>query len=104
MRTTSSAEQQVLARNIRRARELKGWSQEELARRAGMERAYLSGIERAQANPSLLKMTSIAHQLGCDVSTLLTPGGDAEASDQQLREVVRAIVKTLDEADLLAAH
>lgn len=38
-------------------------SQEELAFRAGLDRTYVSGIERGRRNPSLKSMQRIAAQL-----------------------------------------
>ena len=35
--------------NLRRAREAKGWSQEELAYECGVHRTYVGGVERAWA-------------------------------------------------------
>jgi predicted transcriptional regulator len=45
----------IIADNIKHLRAELGISQEELAHRAGVDRTFLSRIERAQANPSLNK-------------------------------------------------
>jgi DNA-binding XRE family transcriptional regulator len=42
--------------NVRRHRLAAGMTQEELAFRAGMDRTYLSDIERGRRNPTLLTM------------------------------------------------
>lgn len=52
---------------FRQLRERAGISQEELAFRAGLDRTYVSGIERGRRNPSLKSMQRIAAQLD-DVS------------------------------------
>jgi transcriptional regulator with XRE-family HTH domain len=49
---------------FRQLRERGEISQEELAFRAGLDRTYLSGIERGRRNPSLKSMQRIAAELG----------------------------------------
>lgn len=49
-----------------------GMSQEELSHRVGVDVRYLGGIERAQRNPSLKVITSIALALNTTPSALLT--------------------------------
>lgn len=51
---------------FRQLRERAEISQEELAFRAGLDRTYVSGIERGRRNPSVRSMQRIAEQL--DVS------------------------------------
>jgi len=48
---------------VRNLRLVKGYSQEELAFRAGMHRTYLGGIERGERNPSLKNIAAIANAL-----------------------------------------
>jgi len=48
---------------FRQLRERAEISQEELAFRAGLDRTYVSGIERGRRNPSLKSMQRIAAQL-----------------------------------------
>ncbi|WP_324709903.1 helix-turn-helix domain-containing protein [Pseudomonas citronellolis] len=55
---------------VRRHRELLRLSQEELADRAGIDRTYISGVERGVRNPSLLVMQRIATALGSDLDVL----------------------------------
>lgn len=49
---------------FRQLREHAEISQEELAFRAGLDRTYVSGIERGRRNPSLKSMQRVADQLG----------------------------------------
>lgn len=42
-----------LARNVKRLRADKGWSQEDLAAETGLDRTYISGIERQVRNPTI---------------------------------------------------
>lgn len=55
---------------IRAVREEQGLSQEHLALEAGMDRAYLGGIERGERNPSLANVFKIADALGVRASEL----------------------------------
>jgi transcriptional regulator with XRE-family HTH domain len=41
---------ELLGRNVRRYRKLKGMTQEQLALEAGMERSYVSDLERGERN------------------------------------------------------
>lgn len=62
--------------NVRRHRLAAGMTQEELAFRAGMDRTYLSDIERGRRNPTLLTMQDVATPLNLSVANLLE-GSDA---------------------------
>jgi len=58
-------------KNIRKARISKGWSQEDLAGAAGLDRTYISGIERGVRNPTLSVVDLFAKALGVDPRALL---------------------------------
>jgi transcriptional regulator with XRE-family HTH domain len=60
---------------VRRSRTAAGISQERLAELAGVERAYVSALERGQRNPTLLTQRRIADALGVTLQQLI---GDAE--------------------------
>lgn len=53
-------------------REAKGWSQEELADRAGLHRTYISAVERAVRDPTLTVIARIAKALKVPISELLS--------------------------------
>lgn len=59
------------AGNVRSLRIKKGWSQEELARRADLHRTYIGSIERQERNVSLLNVERIAKALGVKVKDLV---------------------------------
>jgi len=63
--------QHVLGNNVRRLRESKGWSQEDLAEKANLHRTYVSGIERGVRNPSLTVLFKLAEGLGVEPGILL---------------------------------
>jgi transcriptional regulator with XRE-family HTH domain len=54
---------------VREFRVGRGWSQEDFAHRAGLDRTYVSGIERGRRNPTL----DIIHRLA---QTLEVPAAD----------------------------
>ena len=56
---------------IREKRCAKGWFQKKLAQKAGWDLSYLINTEKGRRNPSLEKLLSLAHALGCDVTDLL---------------------------------
>jgi len=62
---------QRLAENVKRLRKERGWSQEALADEAGLDRTYVSGIERQVKNPTITVVRRVADALGCDMGTLL---------------------------------
>ncbi len=57
--------------NIRRIREERGLSQEELAALAGLHRAYVGQIERGEKNIGLKNLEKIAKTLDVDISVLV---------------------------------
>jgi len=59
--------------NVRRVRNAKGWSQEELAFRSGLHRTYVSGVERGARNPTVLVIGRLADTLGVPPAHLLRP-------------------------------
>ena len=61
----------VLANNVRVFRELKGWSQEELAERADVHRTYVSQVERGLRNPTIVIVDRLAKALRLTASDLL---------------------------------
>lgn len=56
--------------NVRRLREKRGVSQEELADNAGLHRTYVSGVERGVRNPTIIVLERLAIALGVEVSAL----------------------------------
>lgn len=60
----------TFARNVLRQREAKGFSQDQLAERAELDRTYISGIERGVRNPSLLSIVRLSKALGTTISDL----------------------------------
>jgi transcriptional regulator with XRE-family HTH domain len=71
---TKVAKSRLLQRvgtRLRAARNDKALSQEAVAFAAGLDRSYVSGIERGEFNVSLLTLARIAKVLGVRLATLL---------------------------------
>jgi len=60
-----------LGRRIKELRLKAGYSQEELAAKAGLHRTYMSDIERGKRNVSIENIEKIAKALGVKSSDLL---------------------------------
>ena len=60
-----------LAANLRRLREEAGLSQEKFGLEHGIDRTYISGIERGTRNPTVTVVQRLAEALGVDVADLL---------------------------------
>lgn len=57
--------------NLKRLRQERGLSQEELAFQAKLHRTYISGVERGVRNPTVTVLEGIATALGVPSSMLL---------------------------------
>lgn len=57
--------------NIRKIREENGLTQEKLAAKADLHRAYIGQIERGEKNIGLINLEKIANALGVDIKELL---------------------------------
>lgn len=62
---------EVFARNLRALRQAKGLSQEELAHQAGLDRTYISSLERSVYNASIDVVERLANVLGVEAADLL---------------------------------
>ena len=72
---------QLLGVNVRHHRKLKGLTQEELALEAGMERSYVSDLERGTRNPSVLALGRLADALCIDASLLMVSKKSEKQND-----------------------
>lgn len=106
VRTRRKATSAAFRVRLRRARETSGWSQTDLAKRAGLQQSALSHYESGARRPSFTNLKRLAKAL--DVSTDYLVGHDAvvEKSPKDLarqierltprdRELVRGLVESL---------
>lgn len=63
--------QQKLGKKIRELRNAAGLSQERLGEITGLDRTYISGIERGVRNPALRNLEKLAKALKVKVSDLI---------------------------------
>ncbi len=73
MMTNMPAKDRTLSKfgvSVARLRAAKGYSQEKLAEKAGIDRTYVSGIERGIRNPGIKTVVQIARALGVSVAEL----------------------------------
>lgn len=66
----------TIASNVRRARKESGLSQEELAHEAGVDRTYVSQVERRKRNLTVIVLARLAKALGTTPDRLLLPDPD----------------------------
>jgi transcriptional regulator with XRE-family HTH domain len=61
---------QKLGKNLKRIRNEKGVTQEKLQELSGLDRGYISGVERGVRNPSIRNIERLAKALKVKVSDL----------------------------------
>jgi transcriptional regulator with XRE-family HTH domain len=66
--------QHIFGVNVRRLREAKDWSQDNLSEASGLHRTYISGIERGVRNPTIEIVHKIALALNCTLTQLFENG------------------------------
>jgi transcriptional regulator with XRE-family HTH domain len=71
----------VLALNLKKMRRARGWSQEELAHRAEIDRTYISAIERRLYAASVDVLERLATSLEIEASELLRSSGARKSGE-----------------------
>lgn len=61
---------EILGARIRDKRKSRGWSQEELAARASIDRSYIGGVERGERNLTFTVLCEICAALECDAAAV----------------------------------
>ena len=61
---------------MRALRKARGWSRKDLAARTGISERFLADVETGVANPSLLRLQTLAETFAVDLTALLAPARD----------------------------
>ena len=69
-RKVEDANLTTLGKRLREARKARGWTQEQFAGEAGIDRSYAGGIERGERNITFSILCQLCTALGCDVATI----------------------------------
>jgi transcriptional regulator with XRE-family HTH domain len=70
---------QRVAESVKQLRTARGWSQDELAERAGNSGRHISLIETCKVNPTVDFLASIASEFGVDIADLFGDPSSAAA-------------------------
>ncbi|MCU4161392.1 helix-turn-helix transcriptional regulator [Acidiphilium sp. AL] len=76
----------ILARNLRLYRQLRGLSQEELAHRAGVDRTYVSALERSVYGVTIDLLDKLAVALDVEAADLLQRSKPSELGGSEIDE------------------
>ena len=69
---------EVISHHVRRFRDQKGWTQEDLSDRAGIDRSYLARLEAQSLNISVNVLFALAKALEVEPEELLVPVDDLD--------------------------
>lgn len=70
IRLVNRADLKTLGQRIKERRKSLGWTQEELAYRAKIDRSYIGGVERGDRNLTFTVLCQLCTALECDVAAL----------------------------------
>lgn len=87
---------EFVGRRVKRLRQDRGWSLEELAAASGVSRSMLSEIEREKANPTLTVTFRIARAFGMSLQDLIESAESSASKIQVIRASERAQVYRSD--------
>ncbi len=63
----------LVGRNVKRVRQDKGLTQEELAERSGFSQQYISGLEHGRRNPTIISIYELANRPRCQPHGVRAP-------------------------------
>jgi transcriptional regulator with XRE-family HTH domain len=66
----------LIGRNVKRIRQEKGLTQEQLAELSGFSQQYLSGLEQGRRNPTIVSLYELATALGVSHMELVRSAED----------------------------
>jgi transcriptional regulator with XRE-family HTH domain len=82
VRENFDAARKQLGANIRRWRNRRGWTQDQLAEQAGISAKFVGEVERGEDNPSLETLWSLVSALKIEWHELLDGGDTVVPADQ----------------------
>ena len=82
----------ILSKNVKHFRVNSGFSQEELAEKAGISVPFLGAIERGEKWPSPITFAGIAEGLGVNPYDLLKP---EIAASQDIKKITSKLIKEI---------
>lgn len=91
--------EQMIGKRIRSIRKAKGYTQEQLAERAGLSSKYLSRIELGKENPTLNVFISISSGLGIEPIDIFNIQHEEE-NIEKLRKIIRELLKEANQEKL----
>lgn len=107
---SESAIQRAFGRRVHELRTARGWTQEKLVDRTGLDRAFISQIENGHRNPGLLTIAKIALAFDVEIGELFAVGrihrpidsgsGDTDDGRDRSDGVTSGGVQTADDTDL----
>ena len=68
----------LVGRNVKRVRQEKGLTQEQLAEVSGFSQQYISGLEKGQRNPTVVTLYELSLALSVNYMDLLKPDAQAK--------------------------
>ncbi len=71
LRSAAQTTSELLAARLAETRHARDWSQDDLARRAGVDRKTVNRIEKRHFSPSLDTLVRLSVALGCRLSDLV---------------------------------
>ena len=92
----------LVGRNVKRIRQDRGLTQEELAERSGFSQQYISGLEQGRRNPTIVSIYELATALGVSHTELVRP--TEERYRNSLKRRVLLIRSVESSASTLARH
>ena len=66
----------LVGRSVKRIRQEKGLTQEQLAELSGFSQQYISGLEQGRRNPTVVSLYELATALGISHTELVSPDGE----------------------------
>jgi transcriptional regulator with XRE-family HTH domain len=66
----------LVGRNVKRIRQEKGLTQEQLAELSGFSQQYIGGLEQGPRNPTIVSLYELATALGISHMELVHPDGE----------------------------